>query len=255
MNDRRRLMMLAPPLLATFWYGSPAFAATTPAEPDPATATTTEPAADTETSGPSGLRPTGPETVPVGQEALRTMSQDERDAVQVVNRFWERNWPRNFPGRYTPPEVRGRYDPANPPMCGDVRLEPGNAYYCPSGDYITWDGDFVKGDPYLEGNTFPYIAIAHEWGHAIQHRTNELAGPTAKVELQADCLAGATLTGARNEGYLEWEPLDEERLLTAVAGIGDDLPETDPGHHGSPEDRIIAFETGEQGVQACLSRP
>jgi len=253
MNDRRRLMTLAPPLLAALMYGSPALAAT-PGEPDPAAATAgaTATAGAAET-GPNALRPTGAETVPSGQET--PMGRDERDAVQVVNRFWERNWSRHFPGAYTPPKVRGRYDPADPPTCGDVRLEPGNAYYCPAGDYLTWDGDFVKGDPELEGNAFTYITIAHEWGHAIQHRTHTLSGPTAKIELQADCLAGATLTGARDEGHLEWEPLDEERLLTAIASIGDDLPETDPDHHGSPEDRVTAFLTGEQGVRACMSRP
>lgn len=357
MNNKQRLMMLTPPLLATFACGSPALAATAPTDPEPAVAPGGDPAAtsaasgasvpdgrteapespdasepderpgdprpldasapdqpshastpsgDTEPgersstpepvsaserdqrsnpaepsdtsraaerstgpealtssgsttatgpSGPAALQPTGTRTVILRPELPTDMGEDERDAVQVVNHFWERNWSRNFPGTYEPPSVLGRYDPANPPLCGDIRLEPANAYYCPSGDYITWDADFIKGDPILEGNTFPYIAIAHEWGHAVQHRMNKLAGPAAQVELQADCLTGATLTGARDEGYLEWEPLDRERLRVAIARIGDELPDDDPAHHGSPEERVSAFEIGEQGVHACLGQP
>jgi Predicted metalloprotease len=216
---------------------------------------TASPATDTAAADPSALRPTGTRTVPLDEEVLRDLGEDERNAVEVVGRFWAENWPRNFQGEYRPPTVRGRYDPADPPMCGDVRLEPGNAYYCPSGDYITWDADFARGDPSLEGNTFPYIVVAHEWGHAVQQRLGGIQEPLSRTELQADCLAGATLTGARDEGYLVWEPLDRERLTNALARIGDDLPEEHPGHHGYPEERVTAFEIGEDGVAACIAQP
>src|SRR5690606_10900013 len=112
MNDRRRLMTLAPPLLAALMYGSPALAAT-PGEPDPAAATADATAtAGAAETGPNALRPTGAETVPSGQET--PMGRDERDAVQVVNRFWERNWSRHFPGAYTPPKGAGPLRPRRP---------------------------------------------------------------------------------------------------------------------------------------------
>lgn len=240
---------------------SPETTTTGPAESTPAEdsgerpSTASSSTTGTDAVGPSALQPTGTRTVTLDEEVLRDLSEDERNAVEVVSRFWERNWPRNFEGEYEPPDVRGRYDPADPPMCGDVRLEPGNAYYCPSGDYITWDGDFARGNPSLEGNTFPYIVVAHEWGHAIQQRLGGIKEPLARTELQADCLTGATLTGARDEGYLEWEPLDRERLTNALARIGDDLPEEHPAHHGHPEERVTAFEIGADGVQACITQP
>lgn len=341
MNEKQRLLVVAPPFIAALVCGSPAMAAETPAEPEatsaaeapaelqarpvaeasaepearPVAEASAEPEATSTVEAPAepqatpageapaepaetvpaesfteteaepadspgagrfsgskaddsdsavaperatgdseALRPTNDRDIAPAQETRLEMGEDEKNAVQVVNDFWVRNWSRNFTGTYTPPEVRGRFDPTNPPSCGDVRLEPDNAYYCPTEDYITWDASIIKGIPGLEGNTFPYNVIAHEWGHAIQNRTRGIVESSAALELQADCLAGATLSGARDDGRLEWEPTDRERLWSVLARISDDLPDTDPRHHGSAEERIGAFELGEEGVQACMRR-
>lgn len=285
MSEKRRLMLLGPAFLATLVYGSPALADEEPAEPE---STATAPAETEESEGTKSARPVPadrsdkPENPPEesdgrddsdagdGQEAdhflipqqpqdLPTtpteetsgeMGTDERNAVRVVSEFWVRNWPKNFAGRYTPPTVRGPYDSTREWLkCGDSELR-WVAFYCFPDDYIAWDKNFIKGIPREEGNTFPYLVVAHEWGHAIQKRT----GPGwhwAASELQADCLAGATLFGASEEGRLVWEPQDPQKLGGALTRIADAHPWSEPEHHGDADERVAAFKMGEGGVKAC----
>jgi hypothetical protein len=289
MNEMQRLMLLGPAFLATLVYGSPALAeeptepestATAPAgtgeggETGQADQAPADRADETETgreaSGPSDQADLGDETgddeygfripqqlprelpTPSVEETSITMSKDERDALRVVSEFWVRNWPKNFSGPYKPPTVLGPYDPASSdqPMCGGKPLGAENAAYCRDGDFIAWDKDFIAGIPSKEGNTFPYLAIAHEWGHAIQARKPKWEWRAR--ELQADCLAGAALFGARDEGRLEWERQDPEKLGAALRRIAEAEPWTgEPAHHGSGRERVADFFRGEQGVQAC----
>ncbi|WP_327583512.1 neutral zinc metallopeptidase [Nonomuraea sp. NBC_00507] len=191
------------------------------------------------------------ESTSIPQTRLR-MGKNERDAVQIVSSFWEKN----ITGRYKPPTVWGPYHPADPPMCGDERLKPNNVYYCSSDDYIAWDKNYIKGNPERDGNTFPYVAIAHEWGHAIQEqlRPHQRAQMGYRYELQADCFAGAALIGSLYQGRLDWDRRDPERIANALESISDDLPEANIDHHGTAEQRIDAFERGKQGTQACLAK-
>ncbi|MGP3965391.1 hypothetical protein ACTWPT_56535 [Nonomuraea sp. 3N208] len=287
MSEKQGLMVLGPAFLAVLGFGSPALAeeptepestVTAPAEShegeetgqaEPAPADRSdEPETGTDDSDVSdgtddGEEPYGfrippqprerqePPSAPIEETSIK-MGRDERDAVQVVNEFWVRNWPKNFTGPYKPPTVLGPYDPTSPdrPTCGDEPLGAGEAIYCDGPDYIAWDKDFIRGIPSEEGNTFPYLVVAHEWGHAIQAR---IPGQVWKgSELQADCLAGATLVGAYKEGRLEWEPRDPEKLSRALTRIADSHPWSEPEHHGDAEQRVHYFSMGKQGVQACV---
>jgi len=55
------------------------------------------------------------------------------------------------------------------------------------------------------GRAWVYLIIAHEWGHAIQARLSRRMVSVA-AELQADCLAGATLAGAQRDRTLVGGP-------------------------------------------------
>jgi len=103
--------------------------------------------------------------------------------------------------------------------------------------------------------------IAHELGHHVQNLRGLLGHDevsSVKVELQADCLAGAWARSADARGLVEVGDLDE--ALHAAAQIGDDTiqrktrgrvqPETFT--HGSAAQRSSAFRQGYQGgAPAC----
>ncbi|MFC4906718.1 neutral zinc metallopeptidase [Actinomadura gamaensis] len=183
-----------------------------------------------------------------------TFQKDLQDAQDVVDGFWRRHWTAAFGGRYDPPGVLGPYDGAHPataPRCGDRRLEQDNAAYCPDGDYLAWDEHLMRGG-YGRGDAWVYMVIAHEWGHAVQHRM-PAALVSDRTELQADCLAGAALHGAARDGELRFDRGDAEEIVAAFQRIGDGAPWTRSGDHGTAAQRIAQFTAGGTGgVRACL---
>jgi predicted metalloprotease len=85
---------------------------------------------------------------------------------------------------------------------------------------------------YAKGDSWVYLIIAHEWGHAIQNRLKNSLVAQQK-ELQADCLAGAALYGAAEK---------------------DRTPRIEPGDHGDAFQRIENFSKGRTGgVKACFT--
>lgn len=175
------------------------------------------------------------------------MLADIKTAERVVSKFWARHWSDYFPGDYVPPTVLGLYDgtAANPPLCGTEPLSANNAHYCHPGDFVAWDiGLMRKG--YEDGDAWPYLVVAHEWGHAIQARVGNSLTLSAS-ELQADCLAGATLFGAAIDGDLRLEEGDQSELATGLSRLGDELPWTKTEDHGDSFQRIDAFNQGRLG--------
>lgn len=188
------------------------------------------------------------------QVSLRALRGDIATAVAAVDDFWARRWSFYFTGTYTPPEVRGTYDGADPattPRCDGDPLLPGNAYYCVPEDFLAWDASLML-EGYRYGDAWVYLVVAHEWGHAIQNRLD--AGlQSVTHELQADCLAAAALYGAVELDTLTWERGDTRELVTSLNAISDDMPWTELGDHGDSFERIEAFNTGRLGgVTGCL---
>ncbi|MDP9862151.1 MULTISPECIES: neutral zinc metallopeptidase [Streptosporangium] len=183
------------------------------------------------------------------------MDDDISAALYVVNRYWAAHWPRLFTGRYSAPAVFGGYQRGGrkPPFCGAKRLDYDNAWYCHNGDYIAWDVDLME-DGYRSGDAWVYLVIAHEWGHAVQRRLHDdLVLRT--YELQADCLAGAVLYGAADDGILRFERGDLEEIAEAHRRLGDETPWTDISDHGTAAQRMSAFKRGARyGVPGCLPR-
>jgi predicted metalloprotease len=107
------------------------------------------------------------------------------------------------------------------------------------------------------GDAPVYAIVAHEVGHAAQARfrfDNEAgAAPpshTVAEEQQADCLSGATLAKAEQDGYLTADPGDFEEIVNSFMA----LKEQDGGDHGNAADRLHAFEHGYNSgdVESCL---
>lgn len=177
---------------------------------------------------------------------------DEQTAVRIVDEFWRR-WFAEQGLKYVAPQVRGGYVGRNGPSCAGQPSVPGNAYYCPSGNFLAWDENLMRAGYTQIGDAWVYLVIAHEWGHAIQAQLpNRLVSQA--VELQADCLAGAALQGAADEGLVRIEPGDDREIAQTLRAVADDYPWTDESSHGDAEQRISAFRSGVSGgVDSCLS--
>lgn len=176
---------------------------------------------------------------------------DERLAVQVTDRFWREVFPDAFGRSYRSPTVKGGYEGENGPTCGGQPSVPFNAFYCPAEDFLAWDENLMSAGYEKIGDAWVYLIIAHEWGHAIQARLQRDRVSVA-AELQADCLAGATLVGAADRGLVSLERGDTEELRQTLVAVADDFPWTNESDHGNAQQRIQSFNTGaEGGVDAC----
>ena len=164
--------------------------------------------------------------------------------------------------------------------CGGATSAVG-PFYCPPDETIYIDTDFYAELQSRFGSSGGPIAemyvVAHEWGHHIQNISGIMngldlqdTGPTSdavRLELQADCFAGAWVGAAstiRNaDGVTFLEPVTEAQIrdaLSAASAVGDDrIQESTTGQvtpeawtHGSSEMRQRWFLAGvDGGPNAC----
>jgi hypothetical protein len=181
---------------------------------------------------------------------------DDLDAAQkIVDGFWATHWSDYYTGTYEPPTVKGLYDGTDPndtPTCDGEPLEAYNAFYCASEDYVAWDASLLVDGADLIGDSWVYLIVAHEWGHAIQARLEDNLVSTA-YELQADCLGAAAMYGAVADGTLQLEPGDDQELIGSLTTLADQMPWTMSADHGDPFERVQWFTLGRNGgVEACF---
>ena len=194
-----------------------------------------------------------PRTVDARVETAAADSQeiDEQTAVAVVDEFWRREFARQGEV-YDPPRVAGGYRGSSGPNCAGQPSVPGNAYYCPPGDFIAWDDALMAAGYDQIGDAWVYLVIAHEWAHAVQAQLPDRF-VSQRVELQADCLAGASLEGAARLGIVQIEPGDADEIAQTLQAVADDYPWTDESSHGNARQRTAAFQQGvSDGVEGCL---
>ncbi|MGY1689214.1 hypothetical protein [Geodermatophilus sp. SYSU D01105] len=207
-------------------------------------------------------------TVP-GIGPAEDFDADYEQALSTVDAYWETHWDEFFPGAYTAPSLLqgsrapGLYDdPVDEVYCGEVRLSGENAWYCGAGDFLAFEIDLMMRSQDL-GDAFVYLVVAHEWAHAVTTRIDPALVSEA-YELQADCLAGATLQGAADDGTLRLEDGDSQEFVDSLAAVASDVPwgtvyVDDNGQeqtevHGSAQERTDAFQRGvSHGVRGCLA--
>ena len=94
--------------------------------------------------------------------------------------------------------------------------------------------------------------VAHETAHAAQVRfEHDDEGPAVlgQTELQADCIGGATLAKAEQDGYFTIDDHD----LAAMTEVSHALGDYSGDSHGTPEQRDAWFKQGYQGdIESCL---
>jgi uncharacterized protein len=133
------------------------------------------------------------------------------------------------------------------------------AAYCPADDTIYISEKFatniaqgsldrvLPGSSQGFGGTYGDFAVAyivaHEYGHQVQDELGlfERGLPTVNLELQADCYAGTWANSAYEENRLE--DGDVREALNAALAVGD-FDADNAGHHGTPEQRAQAWNTG-----------
>lgn len=179
-------------------------------------------------------------------------------AIADLQKYWTDEYPKLYGSEYKPVDG-GFYAviPASgdlPPCASDAADISGNAFYCGSKDVVAWDAENLLPELQAKFGDFVIpIVLAHEWGHAIQARSNFTARTVTK-ELQADCFAGGWAKHAQASGVYK---VNGGELDTALAGILElrDSPGTskiDPSAHGSGFDRVGAFQDGyDNGPTAC----
>lgn len=232
-----KIMAAAAAVLVTAACGSPAPEIPSPAQTKGAPPNT------------SSITIEGDASAPVNQIAIQ--------AIADLEQYWAENYPELYGQDFE--QISGGYyaitaDSPAPPCTTEPEEVAGNAFYCSTEDVVAWDSQDLL--PTLQskfGDFVIPVVMAHEFGHAIQARSNFTAR-TVTRELQADCFAGAWARHAKDDGVFE---VTSAGLDTALAGVLDlrDNPgtaKTDPDAHGSGFDRTSAFQDGfDNGLDRC----
>lgn len=161
----------------------------------------------------------------------------------------------NFPG---PGELYPTLCESRVPRFNDDR----SAFYCPADDTIVfsqvmatdvWLGRVrANDDPETgaaSGDFSVAYVMAHEYAHNLQSELGLVPSPQQpqevypvyKTELHADCWAGVWANSAYYKGILEPGDVEEGQQSALLFG---DYAFTEPGHHGTPQQRTEAFLSG-----------
>ncbi|WP_154793766.1 KPN_02809 family neutral zinc metallopeptidase [Occultella kanbiaonis] len=228
---------------------------------------------------PAGESDTGLEHCTTGAAANEDVECRMVGAYNSLDDYWADAYPQISGGAYASPGME-LFTDGTTTGCGQASSAVG-PFYCPPDQGIYLDPTFfqvmttqlgAEGGPLAE-----LYVVAHEWGHHIQNLSGIMGqvdtsdtGPTSdavRLELQADCLAGAWAADAVNtldsDGNRFLEPFTPDQLasaLDAAASVGDDHIQTQQGGqahpeswtHGSSEQRQRWFTAGyDSGPNAC----
>jgi predicted metalloprotease len=169
------------------------------------------------------------------------------------------------------PRVSARWIPAGQTTssaCGGG-MGDSAAAYCPGDDTIYISEKFatdiaqgaldrvLPGSSHGFGGTYGEFAVAyivaHEYGHQVQDELGlfERGLPTVNLELQADCFAGNWANHAYKQDRVDEGDIRE--AVNAALAVGD-FDASNPGHHGTPEQRADAWYAGfESGDPSACS--
>jgi predicted metalloprotease len=191
-------------------------------------------------------------------DASEPVNKLAMQAIGDLQDYWGKEFPQLYDKDYEP--VKGGFYavmPSSgdvPPCAQDASEISGNAFYCATKDVVAWDAEDLL--PTLQkkyGDFVIPVVLAHEWGHAIQGRSNFTARTVTK-ELQADCFAGAWAKHAKDDKVFDVTAADQDAALAGILDLRD-TPGTsniDPNAHGSGFDRVSAFQDGfDNGPGKC----
>ncbi|MEU5880893.1 neutral zinc metallopeptidase [Spirillospora sp. NPDC047279] len=182
--------------------------------------------------------------------------------VNSIQSYWKQTL-----NGYTPAKTQ-LFSQATQTACGYATSDVG-PFYCPGDRKVYLDLNFfnqlqqqfgAEGGPFAQA----YV-VGHEYGHHVQNLLGTLGksrssargaeSGAVRVELQADCYAGAWAKNAVSTGFLEQlTDTDVRQALSAAEAVGDDsiqrrtqgYVQPDGFTHGTSEQRRKWFTTGYQ---------
>ncbi|HEY0249835.1 MAG TPA: neutral zinc metallopeptidase [Gryllotalpicola sp.] len=202
---------------------------------------------------------------------------DENCRVQAGAAMLQTYWAGQVKG-YTDPQGIVIFDRSTSTGCGSADTSMG-PFYCPGDQTIYLDPAFYDelAQQFQDqaGELAQLYVIGHEWGHHIQNIMGVMRGKnlqqtgaasdSVRLELQADCFAGAWLGGAQSttdeNGQTYLKPITQSQItdaMNAAAAVGDDhIQETVQGQanpesftHGTSAQRQKWFQAGFTGSPA-----
>ncbi|MEW2355371.1 neutral zinc metallopeptidase [Spirillospora sp. NPDC029432] len=223
---------------------------------------------DRETATQNRLYATGALTsVGCGLPAIQPGAESMNRFMNVLSDCLDRSWQGQF-GKarmpFTPPS-RVFWEGAGRSPCGTYPSPGSSAFYCPANNTMYVGLQHIVetsgGEPLSNFAVFARV-IAHEYGHHVQDRAGILmygqqqmeradalarSEASRRIELQAQCLAGAFLGAER--GTLPMTRRQYAALLADVRGRGDDHQPADQRDHGSSENYagwvVKGYESGD----------
>jgi predicted metalloprotease len=134
-----------------------------------------------------------------------------------------------------------------------------NAFYCYRSNFVVYDDVSLFPQIFRDFGTLAVpLVLAHEWGHAIQDRSDNSEQQVIYKELQSDCFAGSWVRrvadGDAQGIKLKGGNLD--RALAAMLQFRDPTGSSkeDASAHGSGFDRVAAFQQGyDDGAEQCAT--
>ena len=233
------------------------------------------------TPGAGGGTDTSFEQCQSGADANRSQKCRLVAITNSVQSFWTDQYPKETGKPYVPIKTVSFTGQVSTNGCGTASSDVG-PFYCPNDQRVYLDLSFfkqmlqgqlgAKGGPFAES----YV-VAHEYGHHIENllgimgRVRSAQGQNSdsvKLELMADCLAGAWAKHAQETDDAGGQPLitdltqqDVADALDSASAVGDDRIQKRSGGrvnpetwtHGSAAQRKQAFNHGlENGtIKAC----
>lgn len=117
-------------------------------------------------------------------------------------------------------------------------------YYLPAKDTICFNRTFMTQLATKLGDAAVAYVAAHEYAHHLQTNSSKLMrrskGNILRIELQADCLAGAILGSLKG---IRFDAQDIREMLAAAVLLGDQEYDS-KNHHGDGENRALALRAG-----------
>jgi predicted metalloprotease len=212
----------------------------------------------TKSSTPASSTAPATDTVHIHGDASSPVNQIVIKAIADLQAFWGSEFPKLYGHDYTP--VKGGFYAVTPSSgqfapCAQAAADiSGNAFYCSKADDVAWDAEQLLPDLRKRFGDFVIpVVVAHEWGHAIQARSN-FEGPTVVKEIQADCFAGAWAAHATKTDAFKPSADDLDNALAGFLFLRDEpgTEKRDPQAHGSGFDRVNSFQNGfDNGASAC----
>ncbi|PZE36040.1 neutral zinc metallopeptidase [Curtobacterium sp. MCSS17_006] len=213
-----------------------------------------------------------------GRDANLRVECRMEGAAESLDAYWTSE-ARSLGISYTAPEFF-LFQDSTDTSCGQASAATG-PFYCPPDRAVFLDTAFYDDLQSQYGSSGGPLAqmyvVAHEWGHHVQQLQGSFANTdrsgtgassgSVRVELQADCYAGAWVGDAATtkdaNGETFFEPITRSQItdaLSAASAVGDDSIQeratgrVDPDSftHGSSEQRQRWFLRGyQQGATSC----